>query len=565
MKLLSRVSLVLLFTLLGLVLADAQSKTNDPSSTENHESVGQRIGSIVEDVISSIERSLAGAMDGQYADKRSRAMGRSTKRAGEEGKAVVEEDSSVSYEGNTVIGKKDTVNSNVIVKAGNLTVYGRINGDVFVVGGDLFIKEGSYIRGNVKVINGEVTKDEDAVVVGYIDKSSSRKEKEYREESKDFRKASTRLNANWIPEMTTLDNFIFRYNRVEGLFLGAGSEKRYYWDGQRSYSLYGSVGYGFKSHHWRGNLGLSRQFAFDDGQMIEVEAEGHGLTDSKDEWLIGMGENTAAAALIHEDFRDYFQRNGFGVNVGYAMQQDYVTGQVKVGYLSDEYQSMTNQTEWSVFGGNKVFRLNPAIDEGMMRSFVGSAGVNTVTTTMYGPQGWSLFASAEVARKDLRSEFEFNRFVADIREYQPLGRYDNLNVRIRAGSSEGMLPVQKAFDMGGLGTVPAFPFKEETGNRMLLMNAELIINGDFLGDLAFWPSWLMRGINLLVLTDAGLVRSVPSTDGWTKGFENIQFSDFRHDVGVGVSTRSGSFRVAFVWRTDRSEPARLMFRVARPF
>jgi hypothetical protein len=119
--------------------------------------------------------------------------------------------------------------------------------------------------------------------------------------------------------------------------------------------------------------------------------------------------------------------------------------------------------------------------------------------------------------------------------------------------------------MGGLGTVPAFPFKGETGNRMLLMNAELMINGDFLGDLTFWPSWLMRGINFLVLTDAGLVRSVPSTDGWTTGFGNLQFADFRHDVGVGIGTRSGSVRLALLWRTDQSEPARLMFRFARPF
>jgi len=113
--------------------------------------------------------------------------------------------------------------------------------------------------------------------------------------------------------------------------------------------------------------------------------------------------------------------------------------------------------------------------------------------------------------------------------------------------------------------VQGYPFKEEQGNRMLLMNAEFIINGDFLGDLAFWPSWLMRGLNIIVLTDAGLVRSVAPAARWTEGFENIQFSDFKHDVGAGISTRNGSFRAAFVWRTDRSEPPRFIFRFARPF
>lgn len=565
MKLLSRLSLVVLFAIFFLPATGAQSKKNDTTPTDNHKSAGQRIGLIVEEVINSMENTIYGRPEDNSVNKSTRALARTRTFPGDEIDLIAEEDTSVTYEGNTVIEKTDTVNSNVVVKAGTLTVYGRINGDVLVVGGDVKIKDRAYISGNVKVINGEVMKDDDAVVVGYIDKSSSRKEKAYREEAKDFRRASTRLNATWVPEATNLDNFIFRYNRVEGVFLGMGSEKRYYWDGQKLFSTYGSVGYGFKSHNWRGNLGLSRQFAFDDGQLFEFEIEGHSMTDSKEDWLIGLGENTAAAFFIHEDFRDYFRRDGFGVNAGYAMQQDYLTAQVKVGYLSDEYKSMTNQAEWSLFGGHKVFRPNPLINEGMMRSVVGSAGLSTVTTTIYGPQGWSILATAEVAMKSLKSDFEFNRYVGDIRRYQPLGRYNNLNVRVRVGSSEGMLPIQKAFDMGGLGTIPAFPFKGETGNRMLLMNAELVINGDFLGDLDFWPSWLLRAVNFVVFSDAGLVRMMPATAQWTDGFDTIHFSDFQHDVGVGVGTRSGSVRVAFVWRTDRSEPARLMFRIARPF
>jgi outer membrane protein assembly factor BamA len=299
--------------------------------------------------------------------------------------------------------------------------------------------------------------------------------------------------------------------------------------------------------------------------LIEVEIEGHSLTDTKDDWLIGVHENTAAAILIHEDYRDYFRRDGYGVNLGYATQREYFTGQVKIGYLADEYKSMENQTEWSLFGGNKLFRPNPAIDDGKMRSILTSAGLSTVTTTIDGPEGWSVLGTAEIADKNLGGEFTFHRYVADIRRYQPLGRYDNINVRVRVGTSEGALPLQKTFEVGGLGTVQGYPFKGEMGNRMLLMNAELIVNGDFLGDLSFWPSWLMRGINLLVLTDAGLVRTVDDDALWTSGFEGIKFSDFRHDVGAGVATRNGAFRMAFVWRTDRSERARFVFRFSRPF
>jgi hypothetical protein len=553
---------MLLCACISLTIAHAQSNKKESAESDKHESLGQRIGTIVEDVIDKLDREFSGRSDEPFFKKNTIKQVRSQS-AGDSITAA--EDSNLTYKGNTVIQKGDTVNTNVVVKGGDLTVYGHINGDILVVGGDLYLRDGSYVGGNIKVINGEVNRDDDAVVVGYIDKSSSRKEKAYREDDKNFRRSSTRLNANWASETTNLDNFIFRYNRVEGLFLGAGSEKKYYWDSQRSYSLYGSAGYGFKSHSWRGNLGLSRQFSIDDGQLFEVEVEGHRLTDTKDEWLIGVQENTAAAILIHEDYRDYFRRDGFGVNIGYAVQQDYLTAQVKTGYLIDDYRSMENQTEWSLFGGNKRFRPNPMIDDGSMRSILTSAGVSTVTTTMYGPEGWSALATVEVADKNLGGSFTFNRYILDIRRYQPLGPYDNLNVRVRVGTSDGALPLQKIFEIGGLGTVQGYPFKGEMGNRMLLMNAELIVNGDFLGDLSFWPSWLMRGINLLALTDAGFVRTVDNGALWTSGFNGIGFSDFRHDVGAGVATRSGSFRMAFVWRTDRSEPAHFVFRFSRPF
>jgi len=211
MKLLFRLSLVMLLAIFFLGSAAAQSKKTGSSSTDERESVGQRVGSIVEDMIQSIERTISGRLEDDSAKKGMRSLVRTRNIATNDLDVIADEDTSVTYEGNTVIERTDTVNSNVIVKAGTLTVYGRINGDVLVVGGDLKIKDNAYISGNVKIINGEVTKDDDAVVVGYIDKTSSRKEKAYREETKDFRRASTRLNANWVPETTNFDNFVFRY------------------------------------------------------------------------------------------------------------------------------------------------------------------------------------------------------------------------------------------------------------------------------------------------------------------------------------------------------------------
>ncbi|MBI5463866.1 MAG: hypothetical protein HY966_02785, partial [Ignavibacteriales bacterium] len=416
--------------------------------------------------------------------------------------------------------------------------------------------------------NGRIEKEEGGRIDGYEDYSNA-STADYRERRSTLARGGSSFNVPWLSESANIDNFIFRYNRVESVFLGFGTQKRFYWDGRKNWNSYGSVGWGFKSHTWRGNLGLSRQVAFSDeslNQMFELGAEGYSLTDTKDQWIIGVHENTAAAFLIHEDFRDYFERTGATFHVAYYTQGDYLNTEFKVAYVMDKYDSLSNKVEWAMFGGDKVFRQNPPIAPGQMKSVMASVGVTTLTKTSRGPEGWNLFASAEFARKDFGpTNFDFDQYVVDVRRYQPLGRYDNFNVRVRAGTSTGVLPLQKAFEYGGLGTLNGYAFKSDIGNRMLLINAEYIVNGNFLDDLELWPTWLFRSFNFIITSDAGIMRSLPPASAPTSGFEKITWGEFKHNMGFGFSNRSGSFRIGVAWRTDSKEPAQILFRFTRPF
>jgi hypothetical protein len=152
-----------------------------------------------------------------------------------------------------------------------------------------------------------------------------------------------------------------------------------------------------------------------------------------------------------------------------------------------------------------------------------------------------------------------------VRRLQPLGTYDNINVRLRAGTSGGMLPQQKLYDLGGLGTLNAYPVNELSGNRMLLMNAEFVVNGNILDDLDFWPSWLLKHFNFILFSDAGFITDVATTASVTTGFNTMTWNDFKHDFGIAVGNRSGSFRIGVSWRTDHPEPAQFVLRMERPF
>ena len=341
----------------------------------------------------------------------------------------------------------------------------------------------------MRVIDGNIVKEDGAVIEGFEDKMSSAA-KPYRETRKYISRSSRSFDVPWALEQTEFSSFIFRYNRVESVFLGLGSDKKYYWNGQRQWNAYGSLGWGFKSHTWRGNLGLSRQFAFSDGDVqsiLEFGGEGYTLTDTKESaGKFHHGKHDCGAYISMKIIAITLERYGYTLHAAYYTQHNDFKSELQIAFLSDRYDSLTNKVDWAFFGGDKHFRDNPLIVPGKMRSIMFSGGLTSVSKTSNGPKGWTLFGSAEIARKNWGGEYDdFERYVIDVRRLQPLGTYDNLNVRLRAGSSGGTLPQQKTYELGGLGTLNAYPVNELSGNRMLLMNAEFVVNGSILDDLDF--------------------------------------------------------------------------------
>jgi hypothetical protein len=191
--------------------------------------------------------------------------------------------------------------------------------------------------------------------------------------------------------------------------------------------------------------------------------------------------------------------------------------------------------------------------------------VSTITKRSFGSEGWGIYASAEFAKKGWGGIFDFEQYIFDVRRFQPLGKYDNFNIRLRVGSAGGTLPEQKIFELGGLGTLNAFPFKSAIGNRMVLINTEFIVNGSILEDLEFWPTWIFTHVNLLLTSDAGFTQMAQSKASAFSGFGSVKLNTFMHNFGVAVANRTGSIRIGIAWRTDRSYPTQFILRFSRPF
>ena len=359
------------------------------------------------------------------------------------------------------------------------------------------------------------------------------------------------------------EHFLLRYNRVEAFFIGLNFPDRFSWEG-RSISMFGSVGYGFANHRWRYSGGISRQFGAT-RSLLEVGVEGHSLTDTKDQWIVGEGENSLAAFFLRSDYRDYFSRQGFSAWMGIYGRSRNTDMQLRVSYLSDQYGSLDRNTGWSLFGTERTFRENPPVAEGMMRSFLTSFEIHEEHQQTYYTAGWNAALAVEVSRPALSSDFSFMRYLAEATRYQPLGGYETFNIRVRAGSGTGDLPPQKGFELGGISTLPAYSYKDIAGNRILLLNAEYIINGALFDEVDVFPSWLLRNLNFIVFADAGYTNTATGEESFLKGFNDVSARTIKSDWGIGIGSRDAKVRLGFAWKTDVAEPVKVFLRLTRPF
>ena len=350
------------------------------------------------------------------------------------------------------------------------------------------------------------------------------------------------------------DSYCLGYNRVDGFFLGFKRPREFY-RRHGIFQVYGLAGIGLENNRFQYQLAIERSFlpAY---MQFAIGAEIFDLTYSEDEWMIPSGENSLSALLIHEDYHDYYRRSGQGA---FISQQFTRKARLKVGYYEEEHFSLQQETDWALFGGDKKFNINPGIHELKLQGFLGQFRLDTRNRLRSPRRGWLVDFMAEYFPSDLNGESDFERYILDIRRYQPISRGENINVRLRFGESVGMLPIQKYFDLGGISSLRAFGYKEFTGDRMILGNIEYHINWD---RLHWYPDIpIIDEFNLILFADAGL--------SWfkdEKDFRDLHHSDLYSDVGVGFSNDDGSLRLNIAKRTDRSVDAvRVTFRISRPF
>jgi len=234
------------------------------------------------------------------------------------------------------------------------------------------------------------------------------------------------------------------------------------------------------------------------------------------------------------------------------------------------------------FAGDGWFHtyLNPF--DLKIQSAAGKMTIDTRNDKKNPTRGWHISAFAEKSGPGMVSDLDFERYILDIRRYQPFGWDESLNIRLRAGTATGTLPPMYWFDLGGISTLRGYDFKEFTGDRMVLGNVEYKLNTGR-------DNWfILDGFDIILFADAGYAwfanNDTPnqmsrwpldkefvnqSRDTFPEDtFESLKWQNLKTDIGIALASNDGDFRINFAKRMDRDfgdSDIVVTFRLRQPF
>lgn len=264
-------------------------------------------------------------------------------------------------------------------------------------------------------------------------------------------------------------------------------------------------------------------------------------------------ENSAALLFARTDYRDYFEREGYGAYLSWRVP-DFST--VSVHARRDQYRSlMASSHVVSLFRRGRELRPNPAIDEGEVHATLVRLErlAHHTDRTRAGLYHW---IEAEKSGGDLGGDFEFTRVIADLRSVLRLSPAVTLTLRAVAGATpSGMLPQQKQFTAGGVDGLRAHAQGSVRGEQIALAQAEYTVG-----------LWRMRangfesGVHAIAFADAGTAWN-DSEHGYA-----VQKQKFEVDAGFGLATSEDGLRVYFAKNLqDIDSDFVISVRLQRPF
>ncbi len=342
---------------------------------------------------------------------------------------------------------------------------------------------------------------------------------------------------------------IIRYNRVEGVTLGLSSDELD-WNQSDRFSPFGTLQYSFGREEWLYTIGAERLFGFN--KSFKAGLEYHRITDSDDGFRVGWNETSLTAFFAGYDYMDYFGRQGTSI---YSIYNAWNVAEFTAMYRTDDIYNLQRNTRYTMFGHKNTYRDNPSIligaDTARVSQVVAGVRLNPSGKMITSRFSASFDVLAHVGKslKGLNSDYQYDRLEAELRALFIIDSAAALKIRLRAGEVVGN-PTQNAFFyLGGPGTVRSMGFKQESGNSMALINAELFL-GEERNHRGDWYEMLdMDELQFKVFFDGGWVDKNPIIPAeFGTSLRRFSLDQLNTTLGVGINT--SKIRFEFAWPTN---------------
>jgi len=298
---------------------------------------------------------------------------------------------------------------------------------------------------------------------------------------------------------------------------------------------------------------------------LYVGGELHDLTASDDQWQLSSTEASLAAIGPRKSFRDYYRRRGLQIN---AALRVHPQAELLFAWRRERQENLIVESDFSFWNDEEPFRPNLTAADGTLSAIVigGSLDGDSFDRESLGatyrrhllerpfgerlefPDGrhdaspiWRIDWTSEIsAPAGLRSDFDFKRHIVSGRARVPISEHQDFGARVIGGWSDGLLPPQRQFAIGGLGSVHGYAFKEQRGTTLTLMNLEYSLG---------WRN----NFEIVGFFDAGhatfqhvsfIPEAAPRDIGWLKGVGfGIAIAGARLDFGYKLGAIPSSLQV----------------------
>jgi len=386
----------------------------------------------------------------------------------------------IRFYSDVTIDSSEIITNNIRILGGGLTVYGTVESQITIIGGDVHIFSSAIINGKIISIGGNVQTDDGAQINGKIVEASLDQGLIYRETFTDSAESgeknfgistfSQHNSDGWVHPKPA----IFEYNRNEGLRF---VPLNWNWD-HRNESLIRlsfSLGYRFSSSEFIGRTTLESSLL--KNRSATIFASGFKTVRTDDEFRLPEKENSWAGFLGRQDFYDRWDETGFEAGFGFDFSYLKVKGKF---VRAAQSKIPVNQDLWSFTNESSVLRNNPFMVETDVEYLEGVAAFRTASYSTL-KTGLAILSKVEMTLK-----------MNDTTLVDPSLRLTHIAManwevsdgvvirnRLILGMGSESLPIYRQFGIGGLGSVSAHGYKSQLGNHMAQINTELVFTEEF--------------------------------------------------------------------------------------